>query len=99
ALCAATGIPVGETQSGKGSLLHGNPQLLGAVGSTGTTAANAVAAQADVVIGVGTRYQDFTTASRTAFAAEGVRFVNLNIGSFDAAKHSGLGVVGDAREA
>lgn len=99
ALCAATGIPVAETQSGKGSLLHGNPQLLGAVGSTGTTAANAVAAQADVVIGVGTRYQDFTTASRTAFAAEGVRFVNLNIASFDAAKHSGLAVVGDAREA
>ena len=98
ALCAATGIPVGETQAGKGSLLHGNPQLLGAVGSTGTTAANAVAAQADVVIGVGTRYQDFTTASRTAFAAEGVRFVNLNITPFDAVKHSGLTVVGDARE-
>lgn len=96
--CAATGIPVGETQAGKGSLLHGNPRLLGAVGSTGTTAANMVAAQADVVIGVGTRYQDFTTASRTAFAAEGVRFVNLNIGSFDAVKHSGLTVVGDARE-
>ncbi|KRE39125.1 3D-(3,5/4)-trihydroxycyclohexane-1,2-dione acylhydrolase (decyclizing) [Janibacter sp. Soil728] len=98
-LCAATGIPVGETQAGKGSLLHGHPQLLGAVGSTGTTAANAVAAQADVVIGIGTRYQDFTTASRTAFAAEGVRFVNLNIASFDAVKHSGLTVVGDAREA
>ena len=99
ALCAATGIPVGETQAGKGSLLHGNPQLLGAVGSTGTTAANAVAAQADVVIGIGTRYQDFTTASRTAFAADGVRFVNLNIAPFDAVKHSGLTVVGDAREA
>ena len=98
ALCAATGIPVGETQAGKGSLLHGNPQLMGAVGSTGTTAANALAAQADVVIGVGTRYQDFTTASRTAFAAEGVRFVNLNIASVDAVKHSGLTVVGDARE-
>lgn len=98
ALCTATGIPVGETQSGKGSLLHGHPQLLGAVGSTGTTAANAVAAQADVVIGIGTRYQDFTTASRTAFAAEGVRFVNLNIAPFDAVKHSGLTVVGDARE-
>ncbi len=96
--CAATGIPVGETQAGKGSLLHGNPRLLGAVGSTGTTAANMIASQADVVIGVGTRYQDFTTASRTAFAAEGVRFVNLNIGSFDAVKHSGLTVVGDARE-
>ena len=99
ALCAATGIPVGETQAGKGSLLHGHPQLVGAVGSTGTTAANALAAEADVVIGVGTRYQDFTTASRTGFAAEGVRFVNLNIAPFDAAKHSGLTVVGDAREA
>lgn len=99
ALSAATGIPVGETQAGKGSLLHGHPQLLGAVGSTGTTAANAVAAQADVVIGIGTRYQDFTTASRTAFAAAGVRFVNLNIASFDAVKHSGLTVAGDAREA
>lgn len=99
ALCEATGIPVGETQAGKGSLLHGHPQLLGAVGSTGTTAANAVAAQADVVIGIGTRYQDFTTASRTAFAADGVRFVNLNITPFDAVKHSGLTVVGDAREA
>ncbi len=96
--CAATGIPVGETQAGKGSLLHGDPRLLGAVGSTGTTAANMVAAQADVVIGIGTRYQDFTTASRTAFAAEDVRFVNLNIGSFDAVKQSGLTVVGDARE-
>lgn len=99
ALCAATGVPVGETQAGKGSLLHGHPQLMGAVGSTGTTAANALAAQADVVIGIGTRYQDFTTGSRTAFGAEGVRFVNLNIGSFDAVKHSGLTVIGDAREA
>lgn len=98
ALCEATGIPVGETQAGKGSLLHGNPRLMGAVGSTGTTAANALAAEADVVIGIGTRYQDFTTASRTAFAADGVRFINLNIASFDAAKHSGLTVVGDARE-
>ncbi len=99
ALSEATGIPVAETQSGKGSLLHGHPRLVGAVGSTGTTAANALAARADVVIGVGTRYQDFTTASRTAFAAPGVRFVNLNIAPFDAAKHSGLTVVGDAREA
>ncbi|MGO1165045.1 MAG: 3D-(3,5/4)-trihydroxycyclohexane-1,2-dione acylhydrolase (decyclizing) [Janibacter sp.] len=98
ALCAATGIPVGETQAGKGSLLHGNPQLMGAIGSTGTTAANVLAAQADVVIGIGTRFQDFTTASRTAFAHEDVRFVNLNIASVDAVKHSGLTVVGDARE-
>ena len=97
ALCEATGIPVGETQAGKGSLLHGHPQLLGAVGSTGTTAANAVAAQADVVIGIGTRYQDFTTASRTAFQDAGVRFVNLNVASFDAYKHgSQLPLIADA---
>jgi 3D-(3,5/4)-trihydroxycyclohexane-1,2-dione acylhydrolase (decyclizing) len=69
------------------------------VSPTGTTAANALAAQADVVIGVGTRWTDFTTASRTAFAADGVRFVNINIAGFDAGKHSGLSVVADAREA
>jgi 3D-(3,5/4)-trihydroxycyclohexane-1,2-dione acylhydrolase (decyclizing) len=102
ALCAATGIPVGETQAGKGALLHGNPQLLGAVGSTGTTAANAVARTADLVIGVGTRWSDFTTASRTAFRgydSAPVRFVNINVANFDAGKHAGLAVVADAREA
>src|SRR5690606_16740346 len=75
-LAADTGIPVTETQAGKGSLTHGHPQLMGAVGSTGTTAANALAAEADVVIGIGTRYSDFTTASRTAFQHKDVRFVN-----------------------
>ncbi len=99
ALCDATGIPVGETQAGKGSLVHGHPQLMGAIGSTGTTAANALAREADLVIGVGTRWSDFTTASRTAFAAEGVRFVNLNVAPVDSTKHAGLSVVGDAREA
>jgi 3D-(3,5/4)-trihydroxycyclohexane-1,2-dione acylhydrolase (decyclizing) len=99
ALCEATGIPVGESQAGKGSLPHGHPQQMGAVGSTGTTAANALARQADVVIGVGTRWSDFTTASRTAFVADDVRFVNVNIAGFDAGKHSGLSVVADAREA
>ncbi|MEO7753597.1 MAG: 3D-(3,5/4)-trihydroxycyclohexane-1,2-dione acylhydrolase (decyclizing) [Terracoccus sp.] len=97
-LCEQTGIPVAETQAGKGSLLHGHPQLLGAVGSTGTTAANTVAADADLVIGVGTRWSDFTTASRTAFQDSGVRFINLNIARFDAGKQSGLSVVADARE-
>ena len=97
--CAATGIPVGETQAGKGSLLHGDPRLMGAVGSTGSTAANALARSADVVIGVGTRYSDFTTASRTAFQADGVRFVNINITGFDAGKHAGLSIVADAGEA
>ena len=99
ALCEQTGIPVGESQAGKGSLPHGHPQEMGAVGSTGTTAANALAADADVVIGVGTRWSDFTTASRTAFQDSDVRFVNINVARFDAGKHAGLSVVADAREA
>lgn len=99
ALCEQTGIPVGESQAGKGSLPHGHPQEMGAVGSTGTTAANALAAEADLVIGVGTRWSDFTTASRTAFQDKGVRFVNINVARFDAGKHAGLAVVADAREA
>ncbi|MEO7422573.1 MAG: 3D-(3,5/4)-trihydroxycyclohexane-1,2-dione acylhydrolase (decyclizing) [Ornithinibacter sp.] len=97
--CEATGIPVGETQAGKGSLLHGHPQQMGAVGSTGTTAANELAREADVVIGIGTRFSDFTTASRTAFQDSGVRFVNINVAGLDAGKHGGLSVVADAREA
>ncbi|PWU59213.1 3D-(3,5/4)-trihydroxycyclohexane-1,2-dione acylhydrolase (decyclizing) [Micromonospora globispora] len=99
AFCEATGIPVGETQAGKGALPHGHPQAMGAVGSTGSTAANALAQEADVVIGIGTRYSDFTTASRTAFQDAGVRFVNINIARFDAGKHAGLPLVTDAREA
>ncbi len=99
AFAGATGIPVAETQAGKGSLPHGHPQLVGAVGSTGTTAANALAAEADLVIGVGTRWTDFTTASRTAFQDDGVRFVSINVAAPDAGKHSGLGLVADAREA
>jgi 3D-(3,5/4)-trihydroxycyclohexane-1,2-dione acylhydrolase (decyclizing) len=99
ALCETTGIPVGESQAGKGSLPHGHPQEMGAIGSTGTTAANALAREADVVIGIGTRWSDFTTASRTAFQAGGARFVNINIAGFDAGKHAGLSVVADAREA
>ena len=98
-LCEQTGIPVGETQAGKGSLPHGHPQEMGAIGSTGTTAANALAAEADLVIGVGTRWSDFTTASRTAFQDKGVRFVNINVARFDAGKHGGLSIVADAREA
>ena len=97
--CEATGIPVGETQAGKGALAHGHPQAMGAIGSTGTTAANALAREADVVIGIGTRYSDFTTASRTAFQDPDVRFVNINVARFDAGKHAGLPVVADAREA
>ena len=94
----ATGVPVAETQAGKGSLPYDHPLALGAVGSTGTTAANRIAREADVVVGIGSRYSDFTTASRTAFADPGVRFVNVNVAPLDAAKHSGVGLVADARE-
>ncbi|SDT20883.1 3D-(3,5/4)-trihydroxycyclohexane-1,2-dione acylhydrolase (decyclizing) [Friedmanniella luteola] len=99
AFCEATGIPVGQSQAGKGTLRYDHPQCLGAIGSTGTTAANAVAAEADVVIGIGTRYSDFTTASRTVFRDPDVQFVNVNVAGLDAVKHAGLGVVADAREA
>ena len=92
----ATGIPVAETQAGKGSLPYDHAQAVGAVGSTGGTAANALASQADVVLGIGTRWSDFTTASRTAFGP-GAKFINCNIVRFDAAKNAGIAVVGDAR--
>jgi 3D-(3,5/4)-trihydroxycyclohexane-1,2-dione acylhydrolase (decyclizing) len=90
-------IPVAETQAGKGSLPYDHPCAVGAIGATGTTAANALAREADVVIGVGTRWSDFTTASRTAFADPDVRFVNLNVAPVDAFKQSGLPLVADAR--
>lgn len=95
----ATGIPVGMSQAGVGSLTWDHPQNMGSVGATGTTAANRLAAEADLVIGIGTRYSDFTAASRTAFRNPNVRFININIASFDAFKHgSALPVVADARE-
>ncbi|GAA1257126.1 3D-(3,5/4)-trihydroxycyclohexane-1,2-dione acylhydrolase (decyclizing) [Pseudonocardia aurantiaca] len=94
----ATGIPVADTQAGKGALLWDHPQAVGGVGSTGSPVANALAREAGVVIGVGTRYSDFTTASRTAFQNPDVRFVNLNVAAFDAAKHAGEMLVADARE-
>jgi 3D-(3,5/4)-trihydroxycyclohexane-1,2-dione acylhydrolase (decyclizing) len=93
----ATGIPVGETMAGKGSLAFDHPLNLGAVGVTGTPAANACARQADLVIGIGTRYSDFTTASKTAFQDPNVCFININVAEFDAHKHSALALVGDAR--
>ncbi len=99
AFCEATGIPVGETQAGKGSLPYDHPSCLGAIGATGTFAANRVAAEADVVIGIGTRYSDFTTASKTAFRNPDVRFVNVNVADFDATKQGGVRVVADARAA
>ena len=92
-----TGVPVGETQAGKGSMPYDHPLALGAVGATGTLAANRAAREADVVIGVGTRWSDFTTASKTAFQNPDVRFVNVNVADVDAHKHAGVALVGDAR--
>jgi 3D-(3,5/4)-trihydroxycyclohexane-1,2-dione acylhydrolase (decyclizing) len=93
----ATGIPVCETQAGKGSLHYQNPFNLGAIGATGTPGANIMAWEADLVIGIGTRYSDFTTASRTAFQNPDVRFININVSEFDSHKHNALALTGDAR--
>jgi 3D-(3,5/4)-trihydroxycyclohexane-1,2-dione acylhydrolase (decyclizing) len=94
-----TGIPVAETQAGKGSLAFDHPLSLGAIGATGTKGANVMAREADLVIGIGTRYSDFTTSSKTAFQDPWVRFVNVNVLEFDAFKHGAVAVVADAREA
>ena len=96
ALAEGAGVPVAETQAGKGSLSYDHAQSLGAIGATGTTAANAIARDADVILGIGTRWSDFTTASRSLFA-EDARFINLNVASVDAFKHAGLPLVADAR--
>jgi 3D-(3,5/4)-trihydroxycyclohexane-1,2-dione acylhydrolase (decyclizing) len=96
-LAEQTGIPVAETQAGKGALPFDHPAALGAIGSTGTTAANAIAREADLVIGVGTRWTDFTTASSSLFASADVAFISLNVTNFDAAKRSGIPFVADAR--
>lgn len=96
----ATGIPVAYTQAGVGVMDWDHPLCVGAVGSTGSTAANALVRDADLVIGIGTRYEDFTTASRTAFQNPDVSFVNINVASFDAFKHgSTVPMVADARKA
>jgi 3D-(3,5/4)-trihydroxycyclohexane-1,2-dione acylhydrolase (decyclizing) len=93
----ATGIPVCETQAGKGSLPYDHPQQLGAVGVTGTPGANILAREADLVLGIGTRYSDFTSASKTAFQNQSVRFVNINVSELDSYKHAALPLTGDAR--
>ncbi len=97
ALVDATGIPVAVTQAGKGAILDAHPASLGAVGVTGTAAANTLALEADVVICVGTRLSDFTTASKTQFQNPRVRFVGINLHSADARKHGAVPLVGDAR--
>ena len=93
-----TGIPIAETMAGKGSLSFDHPLNLGAIGVTGTSAANQIAHGADLVIGLGTRYSDFTTASKTAFQHPEVHFININVTEFDSYKHLALPLVGDARE-
>ncbi len=96
---AATGIPVADTQAGKGAINFDHECAVGGVGSTGASSANKLAEEADVVIGIGTRYSDFTTASHTQFKNPDVTFVNINVAAFDAAKHAAEMVVSDAREA
>jgi 3D-(3,5/4)-trihydroxycyclohexane-1,2-dione acylhydrolase (decyclizing) len=96
---AQTGIPVGETQAGKGALACDHPQNLEAIGVTGTPGANLLAREADLVIAIGTRLSDFTTASKTAFQHPEVRFININVAEFDAHKHGALPLVADARVA
>ncbi len=98
-LVEATGLAVGQTQAGKGALAFDHPQSVGAIGATGTAAANELAREADLVIGVGTRWGDFTTASLSAFANPDVRFVNINVAGLDTVKLSGMAVQADAREA
>ncbi|WP_315925217.1 3D-(3,5/4)-trihydroxycyclohexane-1,2-dione acylhydrolase (decyclizing) [Mesorhizobium sp. SP-1A] len=97
-LVEATGIPVCETQGGKSSLPDDHPLNMGAVGVTGTSAANAMAGEADLVLAVGTRLQDFTTGSWALFRNEGKTIVGLNVQAFDAGKHRALSVVADAAE-
>ena len=99
AFADATGISVAETMAGRGALTSDHPLSLGAIGATGGSAANRLAREADLVIGIGTRWSDFTTASKSAFQDPHVRFVNINVAGFDAGKHSGLPVVADARVA
>lgn len=92
-----TGIPIGETQAGKGALNYDHPLNLGAIGATGTEGANVIAREADLIVGIGTRYSDFTSASKTAFQNPNVRFININVMEFDAYKHGAIPLVGDAK--
>jgi 3D-(3,5/4)-trihydroxycyclohexane-1,2-dione acylhydrolase (decyclizing) len=96
-LVERTGIPVAETFAGKGALPYDHPCNLGAVGATGTPGANEISSETDLVIGIGTRYSDFTTASKTAFQNPKVKFININITDFDSFKHGALPVTADAK--
>ena len=92
-----TGIPVGETFAGKGAVKFDEPYSIGGLGATGTKYAIEISNEADVVIGIGTRYSDFTTASKSIFKNPDVKFININISEFDAFKHAALPVIGDAK--
>ena len=92
-----TGIPVGETFAGKGAVKFDEPYSIGGLGATGTKYAIEISNEADVVIGIGTRYSDFTTASKSIFKNPDVKFINVNISEFDAFKHAALPVIGDAK--
>jgi len=96
--CGEFNIPFGETQAGKSAVPYAHPLNMGGVGVTGGLAANVVAKAADLIIGIGTRYTDFTTASKSLFS-ENARFLNINISDFHAGKLDGVKVVADAREA
>ncbi|MFE9444398.1 3D-(3,5/4)-trihydroxycyclohexane-1,2-dione acylhydrolase (decyclizing) [Streptomyces sp. NPDC006602] len=97
AFAEATGIPVADTHAGKGAVPWDHPYAVGGIGSTGSYAANELAREADVVLGIGTRYSDFTTASHTVFGRPDVTFVNLNVARLDAVKHAAEPLVADAR--
>jgi 3D-(3,5/4)-trihydroxycyclohexane-1,2-dione acylhydrolase (decyclizing) len=96
-LVEKTGIPVAETFAGKGALPYNHPSNLGAAGATGTPGANEISGEADLIIGIGTRYSDFTTASKTAFQNPEVKFININVAEFDSYKHCAVPVIGDAK--
>ena len=96
--CNNTGIPVGETQAGKGAIPWNHSQSLGAIGVTGTSAANIISRDADLIICIGTRISDFTTASKTLFQHPGVTFLSINVSPFDAHKHSSVSLIGDAKK-
>ncbi|ELI8305941.1 3D-(3,5/4)-trihydroxycyclohexane-1,2-dione acylhydrolase (decyclizing), partial [Yersinia enterocolitica] len=93
------GVPWVETQAGKGTISSEHELNLGGIGETGCLAANTLAKQADLVIGVGTRYTDFTTSSKWLFQNPDVSFLNINVSAFDAGKLDGLQLLADAREA
>jgi 3D-(3,5/4)-trihydroxycyclohexane-1,2-dione acylhydrolase (decyclizing) len=99
AFAEAFRIPLAETQAGKSAVPWNHPLQLGAIGVTGSLAANLLAKEADLIIGIGTRYSDFTTASKSAFQHDEVEFLNINVSSFDAFKLNGVRVLADAKEA